>query len=139
MRFGAPDCPAPARIRSAVTENGAQRATTHHARCEIFEKAVALLRSEYPRRITVTEVSHRLAVSPRQLQRIFSDRAGMGFRSYLTHVRMSSAAELLATTDMAVKEVAERVGYRDASQFTKAFKRAHAVRPTEWRTQQRRA
>ena len=78
-------------------------------------------------------------MSPRQLQRIFTDRAGMGFRSYLTLVRMSSAAELLAGTDMPVKEVAERVGYRDASQFTKAFKRTHAVSPTQWRSRRREA
>jgi AraC-like DNA-binding protein len=118
-------------------ENGARRNSTHLARCEIFEQAVALLREEYSRKISMEEACRRLSVSPRHLQRIFADRAGMGFRAYLTHVRMSSAAGLLSTSDLPVKEVAERVGYRDASQFTKAFKRTHALSPTQWRARQR--
>jgi AraC-like DNA-binding protein len=118
-------------------ENGACRPVTHQARFEIFEKAVAILWDEYPRKLSMTEVCVRLSVSPRHLQRVFTDRAGMGFRAYLTHVRMSSAAQLLTTTEMPVKEVAQRVGYHDASQFTKAFKRTHAVSPTQWRARQR--
>jgi AraC-like DNA-binding protein len=46
---------------------------------------------------------------------------------------MCRAEELLATTDLPVKEVAQRVGYRDASRFSKAFKRARGVTPSQSR------
>jgi AraC family transcriptional regulator, regulatory protein of adaptative response / methylphosphotriester-DNA alkyltransferase methyltransferase len=141
-RFGGTNgscCPAIATIRNAMGENGVRRAATDQSRCAIFEEAVAILWCEYARPITIGEVAWRLSVSPRQLQRIFTDRAGMGFRSYLTAVRMSNAAELLGATDMPVKDVAERVGYRDPSQFTKAFKRTHALSPSEWRGRHRGA
>jgi AraC-like DNA-binding protein len=134
---GEPYCPITATIRGAMHESGARRPATEQSRCEIFEEAVAILRREYGRPLTIGEVSRRLSVSARQLQRVFTDRADMGFRSYLIHVRMSNAAELLAATDLPVKEVAERVGYRDPSQFTKAFKRTHALSPGQWRLRQR--
>lgn len=121
-----------------MAENGAQRASTHAARAEIFDEAVAILRREYPGKISMAEVSRRVSVSARQLQRIFAERSGMGFRSYLTEVRMSAAAELLTASDTAIKEVAGQVGYRDASQFTKAFKRRYGVSPTQWRARTRR-
>ena len=62
----------------------------------------------------------------------------MSFRSFLTRARMARAAELLVSTDIPVKEVARRVGYHEPSQFTKAFKRAYAATPSEFRAARRR-
>jgi AraC-like DNA-binding protein len=116
-----------------MAENGARRLSTRRARAEIFEEAVAILWREYPARISMAEVSRCVSVSPRQLQRIFAERSGMGFRSYLTAVRMSAAADLLSASDTPIKNVAAQVGYLDASQFTKAFKRIHGISPMQWR------
>ena len=46
---------------------------------------------------------------------------------------MSRAAELVTATDIPVGEVARRVGYREPSQFTKAFKRTYGATPSELR------
>ena len=83
--------------------------------------------------ITADEVARRVASSPRQLRRAFSEIRGMSFRSFLTRARMARAAELLVSTDIPVKEVARRVGYQEPSQFTKAFKRVYGVTPSEFR------
>ena len=45
-------------------------------------------------------------------------------------MRMQHGAVLLQTTDLRVAEVAQRVGYRQAAQFAKAFRRHHGVSPT---------
>lgn len=49
---------------------------------------------------------------------------------------MNDAAELL-DEGLLVKEVAERLGFADAFQFSRAFKRVHGVPPG--RLQQRRS
>lgn len=46
---------------------------------------------------------------------------------------MSHARDLLATTDLPVKEIATRVGYGDPSQFSKAFKDAYGASPSDSR------
>jgi AraC-like DNA-binding protein len=52
---------------------------------------------------------------------------------------MSHAADLLASTDIAINEVARRVGYHEPSQFTKAFRRVHGRTPSEFRAASRRS
>ena len=92
-----------------------------------------ILAKEASRPITLEEVAQRIATSPRQLQRVFTANAGMGFRSYLRQLRLSHAAELLVGTDLSVGEIADAVGYGDASQFAKAFRRVYGVSPSQYR------
>jgi transcriptional regulator GlxA family with amidase domain len=114
-----------------------RRPATQESRLAIFAEAVEILANESSRPLRIGEVAGRVATSPRHLQRIFADVAGMGFRSYLRRLRMSKAADLLATTPLPVKEIARRVGYGDASQFSKAFKRTYGVSPSQFRTMAR--
>ena len=110
-----------------------RRAATTEAYGAIFDEAVRILASEFARPVRIEEVARRVAASPRQLQRVFPEVCGLGFRAYLTRIRMCHAAYLLATTNLPVQEVGRRVGYGDASQFSKAFKRAHDVSPSQAR------
>jgi transcriptional regulator GlxA family with amidase domain len=116
-----------------------RRETTKQAYGSIFDEATEILASEFSRPNKVEDVARRVATSPRQLQRVFAEMHGLGFRAYLRRVRMSRAADLLATTDLPVKEVAQQVGYRDASQFSKAFKRTRGVTPSEARAMRGRS
>jgi hypothetical protein len=54
-------------------------------------------------------------------------------RVELAAVRMQHAAALLQGTDLPVSEVAHRVGYRQAAQFAKAFRRHHGTSPNALR------
>ena len=106
------------------------RPATRQARRAIFEDAVEILESEYSRPIRIEEVAGRVATSPRQLQRVFAEVGGLGYRAYLRRIRLSRAADLLSHTDLTVKQVAVRVGYGDLSQFSKAFRRAYGINPS---------
>lgn len=50
---------------------------------------------------------------------------------------MQTARKLLADTELSVREVAEKVGYTDPFYFSKAFKSAAGVNPTQFREQRR--
>lgn len=123
----------PQQASNGAAEQAGRRPVTRESRLAIFAEAVEILANESSRPLRIGEVAGRVATSPRQLQRVFADVAGVGFRSYLTRLRMSKAAELLATTALPVKEIARRVGYGDASQFSKAFKRTCGVSPSQAR------
>lgn len=113
------------------------RPATREARHAIFTDAVEIIAAEYSRPIRVEEISRRVATSPRQLQRVFADIGGSGFRAHLRAVRMARATELLATTNLPVKEIAARVGYDDPSQFSKAFKHTCGMSPLQMRATRR--
>jgi AraC-like DNA-binding protein len=44
------------------------------------------------------------------------------------------AAKLLSSTALSVSEISERIGYKDTSDFYRAFKKTHGVSPTCYRS-----
>jgi len=123
-------------LRPVTGQNGGvpnRRPSTAGLLEAVFRDAAAIVHAEFTRPLTAAEVARQVASSPRQLRRAFAEVGGTSFRSYVNEVRMKRAAELVASTDMPVKEVARRVGYRQPSQFTKAFKRSFTTTPSQLR------
>jgi AraC family transcriptional regulator, regulatory protein of adaptative response / methylphosphotriester-DNA alkyltransferase methyltransferase len=116
-----------------------QRSTTIRHRTNLFEEAVAIVSDEFGRELSLDEIARRVASSRRQLQRSYAEIGNTTFRSHLTAVRMDAAAELLSRGPLTVREVAQRVGYRQPAQFAKAFRRHHGVSPSSYRARRRLA
>ena len=57
----------------------------------------------------------------------------MSLMEYLTRVRIEEAKRLLHNPQYLIDEIAENIGYDDASYFTKVFKRYEGVTPTQYR------
>jgi len=62
-------------------------------------------------------------------------RRVMGYapQSYLNHLRMQRAVQLLNTTELSVKQISDQLGFSDQFYFSRAFKRMHNHSPTEHR------
>jgi AraC family transcriptional regulator, regulatory protein of adaptative response / methylphosphotriester-DNA alkyltransferase methyltransferase len=111
-----------------------QRPATIHHRTSLFEDAVSIIEVEYGSDLSLDEIARRVASSRRQLQRAYAEIGRTTFREHLTRVRMDRAAELLSTGRLTVREVAQRVGYRQPAQFAKAFRRHQGLAPSDFRT-----
>jgi len=118
-------------------EISVQRPATVRHRTNLFRDAVAIVETEYGTELSLDEIARRVASSRRQLQRSYAEIGKTTFREHLTAVRMERAAELLATRGLTVREVAERVGYRQPAQFAKAFRRRHGLAPSAFRDMRR--
>jgi AraC family transcriptional regulator of adaptative response / methylphosphotriester-DNA alkyltransferase methyltransferase len=114
-----------------------QRPTTVRLRTSLFEDASAIVHAEYGEDLSLDDIARRVASSRRQLQRAFAEIGGTTFREHLTEVRMDRAADMLSERDLTVREVAQRVGYRQPAQFAKAFRRRHGSPPSLYRSQAR--
>ncbi|MDP9376336.1 MAG: helix-turn-helix transcriptional regulator [Actinomycetota bacterium] len=110
-----------------------RRESTTQERMNIYADAVAIVESDFASDLALDDVARRIASSRRQVQRVFAEIGGTTFRAYLTEVRMRRAAELLGTSGLTVREVADSVGYRQSAQFAKAFRRIQSVAPSEYR------
>ncbi|WP_047769534.1 AraC family transcriptional regulator [Limosilactobacillus panis] len=82
---------------------------------------------------TVEDLCHHLNISRSYLYTIFKKDLNISAQSYLTHLRMEEACQLLRSTDQTVQEVAHQVGYRDEFTFSKAFKRYSGFSPSVYR------
>jgi AraC family transcriptional regulator of adaptative response / methylphosphotriester-DNA alkyltransferase methyltransferase len=111
-----------------------ERSGTPVRRGALLAEATMVLEQRHGERgLSLAEVARQIATSERQLQRVFAELAGSSFRDELTAVRMQHAARLLRTTELPVGTIAARVGYRQAAQFTKAFRRHHGQTPSVFR------
>ncbi|MDQ3676880.1 MAG: helix-turn-helix transcriptional regulator [Actinomycetota bacterium] len=118
-------------------EISVQRPATVRHRTSLFRDAVAIVETEYGSDLSLDEIARRVASSRRQLQRSYAEIGKTTFREHLIDVRMQRAAELLMTRGLTVREVAQRVGYRQPAQFAKAFRRRHGLAPSAFRDMRR--
>jgi AraC family transcriptional regulator, regulatory protein of adaptative response / methylphosphotriester-DNA alkyltransferase methyltransferase len=110
------------------------RASTVQRRRDLYREAleVIALRHGDPD-LSLATVAHEIATSRRQLQRALAEMGGTSFSRELQRARMGRAAELLLTASVPVQVVAGAVGYRQAAQFAKVFRRHHGVSPSAFR------
>jgi AraC-like DNA-binding protein len=53
--------------------------------------------------------------------------------SYLNHLRMQRAVQLLNTTDLSIKHISDQLGFSDQFYFSRAFGKMHNHSPSEHR------
>ena len=88
--------------------------------------------------LALAGVAREIATSRRQLQRAFAEAGGTTFSRELQRIRMARAAQLLADGSLPVHAVAGAVGYKQAAQFAKVFRRHHGAPPSNFRRSRER-
>ena len=81
------------------------------------------------------EMAVRLGLSPRTLQRRLTE-TGRRYHDIVDEVRASLAIEFLTQTTLSVEEVGQRVGFSEASNFRKAFRKWTGQAPGHYRGRQ---
>ena len=105
--------------------------TTHHD--EEIIKVQEWLQDNFAHPIQIAEVADKFRMSVRSLNRRFKSASNTTPLQYLQDLRINHAKDLLKQSNLVVAEVADKVGYQDASYFTSLFKKLNAVTPNEYR------
>lgn len=95
--------------------------------------ALGLLHRYPEQNWTVATLAQRVSMSRSGFAARFTRLVGTPPLKYLTHWRMSKAAELLQSDRWSIKEVAVQVGYDSDVAFTQAFKRWSGLPPGAYR------
>jgi len=82
---------------------------------------------------SLEEVGEVLAVTPQTLRRRLREE-GYGFQQIKDELRRDTAIEFLVQTKLPLIEIANRVGFSEASTFHRAFKHWTGVAPGEYRS-----
>jgi LacI family transcriptional regulator len=83
--------------------------------------------------ISVEEVVSKIPASRRQLEKKFRALLNRTMLEEIWDVQLRHATSLLETTDLAVKDIAQRCGYNNLEYFVKLFKRLRGETPSELR------
>jgi AraC-like DNA-binding protein len=108
---------------------------TSAARSEQAVAAVAaIVRERLAQVLTVPQLADEVGLTQSYLARRFRERSGLTIPRYLLLQRVEHARFLLASTDMPVHRVGQRVGMADPQHFNKQFRRLVGVSPSLFRS-----
>ena len=96
-------------------------------------RALQYIESSYAEDITVKDMARAAGISPDYMSKQFKSIVGIGPAEYCRNFRMAKAMELLRTTELAVAEIAKRLGFDEVSVFSRQFKQIVGVSPTAFR------
>jgi transcriptional regulator GlxA family with amidase domain len=82
---------------------------------------------------TVERLARKANLSRSAFAERFANRVGQPPATYLTGVRLASAADLLLETTEPVGAIASDVGYESEAAFSRAFSRRYGTPPSRWR------
>ena len=107
--------------------------SNHQKENQYITDAISYMQEQLHMNINIEKIAHKLHISCGHLRYLFKTIKGISPKAYLTKLRMDRAAELLKTTDYNICEISKSVGYEDALNFSKAFKKAKKHSPHNYR------
>ena len=103
---------------------------------KLVQKAVAYVRKNALRGISVTDVARHLGCSRRLADLRFRELMGTTIGETIVSMRLDEAKRLLVTTKTPIKEVAASCGYGNAKSLMNLFRRRFGMSMRDWRRRQ---
>ncbi len=84
--------------------------------------------------LSIEALASDMCISRGQLNRRVKAITGVTTQQYVLHLRLEQGRQLLENTQLPVSEIGYQCGFEDATSFSRAFKRAFGLSPTQFRT-----
>jgi two-component system response regulator YesN len=83
--------------------------------------------------MTISRISENTHLSPAYLSYMFKKSTGQTLIKYINDYRIEKSKELLQDKKLKISNIAIRVGCGDSNYFTKIFRKACGLTPSEYR------
>lgn len=99
----------------------------------ISEEIIALIHQHFDTDITLEECAAKLHYNAFYLSSVFKKETSMSFSEYLAMYRFQMAKKWLTETDMPIKDIARKIGYHNAQNFIRSFRKLEDMTPGQFR------
>lgn len=99
---------------------------------DLFEKARKYVEENMENKVLAETLAKELALSLRQMQRIFKDELDSTPTGFITLIKLERAAEMLKSGSN-VTEAAFSTGFNDSSYFSRVFKKYFGIPPSDYK------
>lgn len=107
-----------------------------HPNYDRLAQIVEYMQANLHERLAIADLARQSRISPSQLKRDFVGLFGVAPQRYLTKIRLDAALTMLKG-DEPIADIAQACGYADQSAFTRRFKHALGISPSEYRREHR--
>jgi len=81
----------------------------------------------------IYDIAKKFNYNPDHLTRLFKKHTGYTLEKYVIVMRIQQASNLLKDSNMQVCEIADALGYKDVSHFSKQYRKVTGISPTAFR------
>jgi len=103
---------------------------------ERFQQILRIMIDAIEAPLSIAEIAHRIGLSTRQIERIFTEHGFGSPLKYYTSLRLKRARQLMEQTRMSLTEVALACGFENPSTFRKNYTRVFGTTPKQARRPQ---
>ena len=100
---------------------------------ELIRRLTLRIEASLPNPPSVAALADELAMSPRTLARHVRAASGRGTLALVQSVRLNRARQLIESSRMTIAQVAESVGYEDATALRRLMRKAAGAAPSRFR------
>lgn len=101
----------------------------------VIEQARKYIDDNYQEDLSLNDVSRHCNVSIYYMSRLFKEKMGENYSTYLTRVRMEAAKEMIREYDYPLKTLSDKCGFRSVGYFCRVFKQYTGVTVGEFKEQ----
>lgn len=109
------------------------RAIGGNSNDSILDDIIDYIEHNYAMPLKLENIAPLFGYNSSYLGKLFTQKMGLSFNSYLDQVRIKQAVALLENTDMKVYEISAKVGYKNVDYFHQKFKKRMNMSPAEYR------
>lgn len=99
-----------------------------------IKRVCTYLKKEYARPLTVDGIATHYNISASYLSHVFKTAIGVSIMQYVLQCRIDAARHYLQHTEIPIKEVAEKCGFNNISNFGRTFKKETGFTPRRYRS-----
>lgn len=100
---------------------------------DLYNQMCEYIDIHYREEFSLSDLAEELHANPSYLSRLFKNKSGSNLFDEIVRRRMEKAKECLLITDMKINDIAEYVGFSDASYFSRLFKKMFNISPRDYR------
>lgn len=101
---------------------------------ETIQNCCNYIRNHYMEPLELSDISSALGYADYYLSRKFHREMGVHISDYINEVRLGHAKALLATTNMSLEAISEKLHYSSRNYFSKVFRKHFGLSPSEYRS-----
>jgi len=105
---------------------------------ELIAQIQFWLRTNLSSELSLAELAEQFGLSQRSFTRRFKMATGMRATEYWQQLRIETAKDLLASSNLSIQEISYHVGYQDQGHLTRLFKQNLALTPKDYRAMVRK-
>ena len=104
----------------------------------IIKKVCDYIEENLTQDISLEMAADFAGVSSFYLSKLFKEEKGETYINFVSDKRLEKSCQLLAQTDLSIKEITGKVGYNDQNYYSRIFKSKYGLSPKEYRKEKQK-